>query len=90
MAVLTGMPLIAVFWLLARFLRETDEYTQQTQAVAMLKGGAITLSLVVMCGFLELYNVVPKLEHFPLMMMVAPTFFGAWGLCYAYQVMQRG
>ncbi len=88
-AVLTGIPIVAVFWLMTRFLRETDEYTQKTQAVAMLNGGAITLSLAVIIGFLELYNAVPKIEHFPLIMMVAPTFFGAWGLCYAHQVMQR-
>lgn len=84
-AVLTASPIAMVFWLLGRFLKETDEYMRQVQTQAMLTGGAITLSLAVAWSFLELYQVVPRPRFFPSMMMVGPAFFFFYGLSFAVQ-----
>jgi hypothetical protein len=88
-AIVTGAPIAVVFWLIARLLRETDEYTRKIQVDAILSGGAITLSAAVLWGFLELFEVVPRVPRFPSMMMVGPIFFGMWGLSYAYQHWRR-
>lgn len=89
-ALATSAPVIAVFWLIGRNLRETDEYTRQIQIQALLTGGAITLSIAVIWGFLELYRVLPRLEHLPSMMMVAPCFLLTYGLSYSIQQLRRG
>jgi hypothetical protein len=89
-AVISGAPIAGVFWLLGRFLRETDEYTRQIQTQAMLTGGAITFSLAVIWAFLELYQVVPRPQFFPSMMMVGPFFFMFYGLSFAIQHKLRG
>ena len=88
-AVVTGAPIAIVFWLIARQLGETDEYTRKIQIDAMLTGGAITLSAAVVWGFLELFGAVPRLARFPSMMMVGPIFFATGGLAYAYQRWRR-
>lgn len=88
-AIVTGAPIAIIFWLIGRHLKETDEYTRKIQIDTLLVGGGVTFSAAVIWGFLELYKVVPRLEHFPAMMMVGPIFFGAWGLAYAVQVLQR-
>lgn len=89
-AVLTGAPIAGVFWLLGRYLRETDEYTRKIQTEALLTGGAITLSVAVIWSFLELYRVVPRSEFFPAMMMVGPSFFMFYGLASVVQHKLRG
>jgi hypothetical protein len=88
-AVLTGLPIAVVFWLIARLLRETDEYTRKVHVDALLSGGGFTLSATVIWGFLELFDVVPQSERFPAMLMVAPAFFAAFGLAYALQRLRR-
>ena len=89
-AVISGAPIAGVFWLLGRFLHETDEYTRQIQTQAMLTGGAITLSLSVIWAFLEIYRVVPVSQYFPAMLMVGPFFFLFYGLSFAIQHKLRG
>ena len=81
-AVVTAAPIAIVFWLIGRHLRETDEYTRKIQTDAMLGGGGIALSAAAVWGFLELFDVVPRPEHFPSMMMVAPAFFAGWGIAF--------
>jgi hypothetical protein len=88
-AVVTSLPIAGVFWLMARHLRETDEYTRKIQVDALLAGGGVTLSAAVIWGFLELFDVVPQPEAFPAMMMVGPTFFAAFGLAHAWQAFRR-
>lgn len=84
-ALVTGLPIAIVFWLMGRQLRETDEYTRKIQIDALLVGGGVTLSSAAFWGFLELFKVVPRVEGVPSMMFVAPTFFAAWGLAYLCQ-----
>jgi hypothetical protein len=79
-AIVTGAPIAIVFWLIGRHLRETDEYTRKIQSEAMLAGGGVALSAATVWAFLELFDVVPRFEHFPSMMMVGPAFFAAWGV----------
>jgi hypothetical protein len=88
-AVVTAAPMAIVFWLLARLLKETDEYTRKMQADEMLIGGAITLSAAMLWGFLELYGVMPQAPRFPATMMVAPAFFASFGLVHAVRAMRR-
>lgn len=84
-AIVTALPIIGVFLLVVRLLRETDEYTRKVQTDAILVGGAITLSVTVMWAFLELFEAVPRIENFPTMMLVTPLFFGMWGLAYLFR-----
>jgi hypothetical protein len=79
-AALTAAPIAGVFWVMGRFLRETDEYTRKIQTEAMLTGGAITLSLAFLWALIVLYRVFPGLGRFPAMMMVTPAFFVFYGL----------
>lgn len=89
-ALATATPAVASVWLLARFVRETDEYTRKIQTDAMLSGGGITLSLAVVWGFLELYDVIPPLEDFPVAMLVWLAFFFFYGASFLVQQLRRG
>jgi hypothetical protein len=83
-AVLTALPLLGVFALMARYLRETDEYTRKLQVEALLTGGAVTLSASIVWGFLELYQVVPSIWAF----WFGPFFFVAYGLSFCVRRLQ--
>ena len=87
-AIITALPIAGVFLLVVRLLRETDEYTRKIQTDAILVGGAITLSATVIWAFLELFEVIPRYENFSSMMLVAPLFFGTWGLAYLFHARQ--
>lgn len=87
-AVLAVAPLFGVMWLTGRFLRETDEYTRQRQSEAMLTAGAITLSLTMLIGFLQLYDVVAADPLW--MLMVWPAFFLIRGAVTLVQQRSRG
>lgn len=88
-SVVTGAPIAVVFWLMMRYLRETDEYTRANQVEALLTGASITLSLAVIWGFLELYQVMPRWRIFSPMMMVGPAFFFFYGMASLVQHMRR-
>jgi hypothetical protein len=75
-ALLTAAPLVAVFWLMGRLLRETDEYTRLIQGRAMLTGGGFTLSFAGVWGFLEHFSVAPHLWPF----LLIPLFFASYGV----------
>lgn len=77
-AVATGAPLAAVFWLKGRWLRETDEYMRARQVEAMLTGAGVTISFAVIWGFLELFQLVPNLWTF----LIGPIYFASYGLAY--------
>ncbi len=89
-AILTVAPLAGIFWLVARLLRETDEYTRKIQTEALLTGGAITLTLTGVWSFFELYGVVPEIRFVPPMMMVWPGFFLFYGLAFRIGQLRRG
>ncbi len=89
-ALATAIPAVASVWLLARFVRETDEYTRKIQTDAMLSGGAIMLSLAVVWGILELYGVIPPMQDFPVVLMMWPAFFFFYSASFVVQQMRRG
>jgi len=89
-AIISGAPIAVVFWLMGRYLRETDEFTRKIQIDALLPGAGITLSLAVIWGFLELYQVVPRFKIFTPMMMVGPSFFFFYGITFSIQRLLRG
>jgi len=89
-AVATAAPIAGIFWLIGRLLRETDEYMRKLQTEALLSGGMITLSLVVMWSFFELYGVVPQQRYFPATMFVAPAFFVFYGISFAIRRLRAG
>jgi hypothetical protein len=78
LSVINTVPIIAVFLVLGRWLRETDEYTRKKQVEAMLAGAAMTFSFSALWGFLELYDVVPHL----FVLMLWPIFFLCYGGIY--------
>jgi hypothetical protein len=78
LSVINTAPIIAVFLVLGRWLRETDEYTRKKQVEAMLAGAAVTFSFSALWGFLELYEVVPHL----FVLMLWPIFFFCYGSLY--------
>lgn len=85
-AIFNGAPIAIVFWLMARYLREVDEYIRKIQIDGILAGGGFTMSAATIWAFLEIYDVVPRL---PAMMMVAPIFFASYGLASAYKRLRR-
>ena len=89
-ALVTAAPAVASVWLLARFVRETDEYTRKIQTEAMLSGGAITLSLAAVWGFLELYGVIPPMVDFPVILLAWTAFFFFYGASFVVQQLRRG
>ena len=89
-SIISGAPIAAVFWLMGRYLRETDEFTRKIQLDALLPGAGITLSLAVIWGFLELYQVIPRFKIFTPMLMVGPAFFFFYGTTFAIQRLVRG
>ena len=78
LAIVNTIPIAAIFWVLGRWLRETDEYTRKKQVEAMLAGAAVTFTFTALWGFLELYDVVPHL----FVLMLWPIFFLSYGGLY--------
>jgi hypothetical protein len=75
-AIVTAAPIAVVFWLMGRWLKETDEYTRATHVDAMLVGGGALFSLAIAWGFLEIFDVAPHLPTF----FIAPGFFFFYGV----------
>lgn len=77
-ALLNALPIPFIFYVMGKYLLETDEYTRARQTRAMLTGGAVVLSFAAIWGFLELYQVLPSFWSF----LYLPIFFGAYGVAY--------
>lgn len=75
-AIVTAAPVAFVFWLMGRWLKETDEYTRAKHIDAMLVGGGVLFALSIGWGFLEIFEVAPHLPTF----FMAPGFFAAYGV----------
>lgn len=75
-AIVTAAPIAVVFWLMGRWLKETDEYTRARHIDAMLLGGGALFSLSIAWGFLEIFEVAPHLPTF----FIAPGFFFFYGV----------
>jgi len=77
LAILPALPIIAVFWIMGRFLvEEQDEYLRLLMVRQMLVATGFTLSLATLWGFLEIYVNAP---HIPLF-FVAVTWFAGLGV----------
>ena len=87
---LSAAPIASVFWLVGRHLAETDEYTRKVRTDDLLLGGGIALSLAMLVGFLEIYRVVPPMEHVSTTMLVTPLFFFAWLLVHVVRTKRGG
>jgi hypothetical protein len=75
-ALLPALPLLAVFWIMGRYLTEiTDEYVRMLEVKKALVATGLTLAVTTMLGFLEIYA---DLAHMPLF-FVPVIWFG--GLC---------
>ena len=65
LAIVPALPIIAVFFVMGRYLvEETDEFVRLRQMIALLLGIGITLTFCVIWGFLEIYADVPRIGLF--------------------------
>ena len=77
LAMIPALPIIAVFWILGRYLvEETDEYLRMLTVRQMLVATGFTLTLATLWGFLEIYVDAP---HIPLF-FVPVTWFAGLGV----------
>ncbi|MAP96264.1 MAG: hypothetical protein CMK07_15060 [Ponticaulis sp.] len=77
-AVFTVAPIFGVFWLVWRYIQETDEYTRLRQLEALSIGGMTCASATGVVGFLELYDAIPA-DAVPTFLFL-PVFFFSWGV----------
>jgi hypothetical protein len=75
-AIAVAAPIIGVFLVMLRLVEETDEYTRLRQLKSMVQGALFTISVAVVIGFLQLFEVVGQFWTF----WFGPIFFVAWGL----------
>jgi hypothetical protein len=76
-AVLPALPLLAVFWIMGRYLSEiTDDYVRMLEVRKALVATGLTLAVTTVLGFLEIYADLP---HMPLF-YVPVIWFGGLGL----------
>jgi hypothetical protein len=77
LAALPALPVIAVFWIMGRYLvEEQDEYVRMMKVRQSLIATGLTLSLATLWGFLEILADAP---HVPLF-WVPVVWMGALGL----------
>lgn len=77
-AVISAAPLLATFWIMLRYFDTTDEYIRVRQLKAFAEGSALTLSVIIVLGFLQIYEVVPRVN----VLFFGLAFFGLYGICY--------
>lgn len=77
-AALSAVPLLATLWIMLRHFDKTDEYVRLRQLKAFAEGSALTLSVIIVLGFLQLYQVLPPVN----VLMFGLVFFGFYGICY--------
>ena len=76
LAVACAIPVVATLLVMMRYAEETDEYTRLVQLKAFAWGGIVTISLIFLVGFLQLFEVVERFEVF----WFGPLFFIAYGI----------
>lgn len=77
-ALAASLPLVFVFLAMMRYFSEADEYTRLVQLKSFAWGGAITISVITVIGFLQLFHVI---DHFDIFWF-CPGFFFAYGIAY--------
>lgn len=75
-SIFTIAPILIVFWVIWRYVQETDEYTRLRQLEALAIGGMVTASAAGIIGFMQIYEAIPG---FPVFMLL-PVFFLSYGL----------
>ncbi len=64
-AVLPALPLLALFWIMGRYLAElTDEYVRMLEVKKALVATGLTLAVTTVLGFLEIYADIPRMPLF--------------------------
>ena len=76
LAIACALPVIATLLVMMRYALETDEYTRLIQLKGFAWGGVITVSVVFLIGFLQLFHVIETFEIF----WFGPFFFIAYGI----------
>ncbi|MEL6726353.1 MAG: hypothetical protein AAFP81_03300 [Pseudomonadota bacterium] len=76
LAVACAVPVIATLLVMMRYAEETDEYSRLVQLKSFAWGGIVTISLISVVGFLQLFDVVERFEVF----WFGPLFFVAYGI----------
>ena len=75
-AILTIAPILIAFWLIWRYVQETDEYERMRQLESLAIAGIVTASAAGAIGFLQLYEALP---NFPVFLLL-PFFFLTYGI----------
>lgn len=76
LAIASALPVIAVLFIMLRYVSETDEYTRLTQLKAMAYGATIVFSAIFIVGFLQMFDVIETFQVF----WFGPAYFFAYGV----------
>lgn len=76
LAFASAAPVVATLFAMLRYANETDEYSRLIQLKAFAWGGTITISVLFVIGFLQIFHVIETFEVF----WFGPFFFLAYGL----------
>lgn len=76
LAVACATPVIGTLLVMIRYAEETDEYSRLVQLKGFAWGGIVTISIIFLIGFLQLFHVVELVEVF----WFGPLFFIAYGI----------
>lgn len=70
------LPMVFFLFVQIRYFLETDEYDRIIQLKGFAIGAAITVSVIFLVGFLQMFHVIDRIEVF----WFGPAFFVAYGL----------
>ncbi|NQY12763.1 MAG: hypothetical protein HRT81_02750 [Henriciella sp.] len=76
LAVACAVPVIGTLLVMLRYALETDEYSRMIQLKGFAWAGVITVSIIFLIGFLQLFHVIENFEIF----WFGPFFFIAFGI----------
>ena len=78
-AIATTLPVIIGIWAVLRMAYEADEYTRARQLRALAEGGAMLASGLFLTGFLQMYDVIGRVDVF----WFGPVYFFCFGIAYS-------
>ncbi len=88
LALLPGLCVASVFWAFGRLLvEEADEYQRMLLVRQSLIATGFTLTIATLWGFLEMFDLVPRVDAFYLVVLwylglgIGSCFSGAMGAC---------
>jgi len=77
-AIATTLPVVIGIWAVLRMAHEADEYTRARQIRALAESGAMLASGLFLTGFLQMYDVIGRVEVF----WFGPAYFFCFGIAY--------